>query len=123
MAYPVPLLTFNDPTGLDLPAFNTIRLGGGWKKRLKRGCRVLLATKFEVIGSAKVSYVSVGRANIMLPAYAFENHIELVIQMETPDGYSRLAAGDRRLESMRKNYGPSKVKDTSLVTVIGLKRT
>lgn len=118
MTYPVPLLMFKDPRGLDLLSFNTIRLGSAWAKRLKKGQRVLLATKTEVVCRAFVSHVYVGPVEEMLAFYAFSNHIERSMCRE--DGYDFMLAPSRRLESMRKNYGSRLVTPGVKVTVIGL---
>lgn len=121
MTYPTPLLMFVDSTGLDFERFNTIRLGGGWAKRLKKGDRVLLATKLEVIGSARVSDVHVGRMNVMLPLFAHKNHIELALRGRDPR-YDASLAAERRIASARKMYGPQRVTDTANISVIELRR-
>jgi hypothetical protein len=106
MRFPVPFLTFTHRDGLDLPAFNTIRLGRAWFKRLKKGDRILLAHK---------------HVHKMLAEHAVFNHRELALAAQQRTDYAPDQAPARRLESMRRNYGPAKVTDTSHITVIGLK--
>lgn len=121
MTYPTPLLMFVDSTGLDFERFNTIRLGGGWAKRLKKGGRVLLATKLEVIGSAKVNYVEKGKLPFMLGVYAAMNHIELAMQRDDPN-YDPLLATHRVADGLIKMFGPKLATHESTLTVIGLRR-
>ncbi len=118
MTYPVALLTFSDPRGLDKESFNTIRLGRGWVARIDKGDRVLLAHKHRVLGSARVSAVIAGKVSELLPIHARFNHIELAM---VQPGYQHLLAPHRRLESMRKNYGPARVGDDPFITIIYLK--
>lgn len=121
MTYPKPLLMFASPQGLDLPHFNTLRLGGGWLKRVKAGDRVLLATKLEVIGSAKVVYIEKGKLPFVLGVYAAMNHTELGMRRDDPD-YDELLAPSRTADRMLKLYGPQLVTQNSTITAIGLKR-
>jgi hypothetical protein len=121
MRFPVPFLTFTHRDGLDLPAFNTIRLGRAWFKRLKKGDRILLAHKHEILCSARVVMLACGPVHKMLAEHAVFNHRELALAAQQRTDYAPDQAPARRLESMRRNYGPAKVTDTSHITVIGLK--
>lgn len=120
MTYPTPLLMFADPQGLALPTFNTLRLGGGWDKRVEKGDRVFLGVKNEVIGSAKVVYVEVGKAPRIIEKYAATNHTERQRRMEDPE-WSECLARARILELMRRTYGPMFTENRN-VTAIGLSR-
>ncbi len=119
MSYPVYFLQFADHTGLDFALFNTIRLGRGWATRLHKGDRVLLSSGHLVLGSARVSKILTGRAAELLQTHAAQNHVERALAL-LPN-YSINLAPHRRLESMRKNYGPQRVGDDPYITVIYLK--
>jgi hypothetical protein len=120
MKLPIPLLTFADERGLDSIEFNTIRLGGGWVKRLKKGDRVALATKTHVVATAKVLFVVKGKASEMLALFASANHIERHLCTNEPD-YSFEGAPARRMQSLRKVYGPAKFNEDAIVSVIALR--
>jgi hypothetical protein len=120
LSYPVPFLPFTSEDGLELPAFNTIRLGKAWFKRLKKGDRVLLAHKHLILCSARVAMVDCGSINDMLQKHARFNHVELALAQKDRVNYAPSLAPHRRLQSMLKNYGPQKVSDAAHITVIGL---
>lgn len=121
MKLPIHYLTFADTTGLDARVFNTLRLGGGWEKRLLGMERVLLTTKYQVIGRARISMIMSGHKDHILQMYAASNHLELAMAAEQGVAYDRAGAPARRLQSMIKNYGPRSVEGTSRATVIFLK--
>ena len=109
------VLEFNAPVkGLDLPAFNTFRLGLTYSKRLKRGDSVLLIDKraMQVAGIMTVSVVMTGTLQELAERNAMVNHN----WFEHPDAAKCL------VESMIKRYGPHKCNEDSKVTVLYLRR-
>jgi hypothetical protein len=119
--YPRHYLEFQNLAGLDQPKLATFRLRGTWAKRLKPGEIVFLASVKDrrVIGTARVAAVHSGPAYNMLAQHAHKSHVEL--------GDPELAcdprgAAFRRMESLRHIYGPSRFTETSIISVIELKR-
>jgi hypothetical protein len=117
---PIPLLMFASTDGLHHPRFNTLRLGGGWARKLSRGDRVLLGHKDQVLFIAKVKGVQVGLAIDILAGHARGNHMELALQCQDPNNYDPKEAFDRRLAGLIKQYGPHKMGVASRLTVIAL---
>ena len=96
--------------------FNTFRLGGAWSKRVAPGDKIVLMDKKEcaLMGWALVTGVHVGKLNELSTLHGFHNHNQKHL---SPEG-----AGDRVVAAMQKRYGPHKCRDTSMVTVINMKR-
>lgn len=113
--FPLYILEFRDRTGLDQPEFYTLRLGSTWHLRLNPRDRVLIAYKDQAIGLAVVKEVDGGRLCEILPEYAHLSHMEH--GLNDPAG-----AVQRRLDGLRKIYGPQRVRDKSYVTVLRLRR-
>lgn len=101
--------------------FNTLRLGGGWDRRLREGVRVFLAHKHEVIGSAKVVYLRVGPKEEIVRDCAEYNHVERALRVKLGPDWSLDEAIERRLASMRKNYGLRAFENSRLATAIYLR--
>lgn len=110
------VIDFSPPAhNLNAPLFKTFRLGVAYSKRLRPDQRVyLLARKnMQIVGAACVMAVEVGDFLEMTYKHAFLAHNWL----GHPDPIEALR------ESMRKRYGPNKISDDSLVTVITLEVT
>lgn len=95
--------------------FNTVRLGGAWAKRLVGGERVYLVDKPKsaVFGTAIVESVVKGKLCDLAPLHAANNHNQ--------KGLDPVGAPDRFIAGVMKRYGPQKVRDNSLCTVIYLR--
>lgn len=115
MEFPITILEFRDTTGLDEPLFATFRLGGTLAKKLRPGDRVLIVTKGVAIGVAEVARVDAGPALPMLQAHAAHSHMEL----RSPAADAQ-ALVQRRLESLRKLYGPARFNERRTLSVIYL---
>jgi hypothetical protein len=118
---PVPVIRFASKNGLDLPLFNTLRLGQNWSKRVKTGQLVLIAYKDDVIATAEVDGVHCGKAADMLNTFAETNHMELHLALHDPE-YMPEQAVIRRREGLKRIYGPQRFRDDSLLTVIFLRQ-
>lgn len=108
---------FLSTEGLDREEFCTFRLHGTWGKKLKKGMYVYMLDNQSgmVVGKARVSQVYVGPLAQQAQMFGMDSHVE---PLRVPKGYAQ-----RRLESLRKIYGPNRVRDDSRVTVIYLKPT
>jgi hypothetical protein len=122
MTYPVFCLRFNDKRGLELPQFNTLRLGVAWSKKVQRGDRVLLMKGDEVIGSARVRCIFAGKRDEIIAAHAAGNHIELALAAEQGARYCTEQAFLRRCASMEDNYGLRAFSSSVNATAIYLRR-
>ncbi|OAB55685.1 hypothetical protein AY600_02075 [Phormidium willei BDU 130791] len=110
----IPALTFFATDGLDAPAFNTIRLGTAWDKRLHQGGEVaLLLVKTGMI-FATVEVVSTVAGNLydLCHRYAHKNHMLL--------GSAPGTVTDAMLSIMRRANGSMYVHETATATVINL---
>lgn len=72
----IPALGFSVLGGLDLPYWNTIRIGGAWARRLLSGHNVAIAdTKNnKIVGYAEVESVHIGTLGQMIELHARMNH-------------------------------------------------
>lgn len=72
----IPVISFQDPTGLE-GRFNTFRRGGGWGKRVQPGDRVALfdMTGKCLIGFARVTASHIGVLRDLLRDHAHNNHL------------------------------------------------
>jgi hypothetical protein len=111
-------LTFDNPIGLE-GEFCTFRLRGTWFKKLKVRNTVYLCDNkaATVIGKAKVTALCKGTLLEMAYIHGAYSHLEEGKKVRHQD------AAKRRLEGMKKIYGPHRCADNSIVTVIYLKRT
>jgi hypothetical protein len=120
MTYPVPYLTFLDFAGTDAKVFNTFRLGKAWFSKLGVGDRVLIGDKRYIEGERFVRDLWCGPAKQMLVEHATLGHVEIHLRGQLGKNYDTHTAWSRRLESLRKIYGPQRVLDTTALTVICL---
>lgn len=95
--------------------FNTVRLGTKWSKCLNVGDRVLLVDKrkSEVMKSATVEAVAVGKLGEMAQLHAAQNHNQR--------GLDATGAPRRLIDNMIKRYGPNMCDENKRVTVIYLR--
>lgn len=96
--------------------FNTFRLGPAWSKRLTSGEEVLLLDKKQcaVMGKAVITAIYVGTLRDMSALHARRNHNQ---QGLDPEG-----ACERLMTNMIKRYGPHKLRETTRVTVIEMRK-
>jgi len=117
---PLHFLAFADRSGLDLPRFNTLRLGMGWAKKLRQGDMVLLAWKDQIVGACWVEEIHTGPKEEIVARFAAGNHVELAAAASP--GHDPEGAAARRLASMRANYGPRSFDKTKSATALVLVR-
>jgi hypothetical protein len=96
--------------------FNTFRLGGKWSRILVPGDTMFLVDKRDsrVFAIAEVIKTDKGRLRDMADTFAHLNHNQTHL---SPSG-----APDRLIANLIKRYGPHKCSETSLVSVIHLRR-
>jgi hypothetical protein len=109
-------LEFFDTTGLEQNSFCTFRLGRYWSRRLKENDGVFLAHRNMIIDYLTVVSVETGKAMEVLKKHAKHSHMEFLFKN------AKRTAPQRRFESMQKVYGPHRLNEDSIITVIYLRR-
>lgn len=106
---------FVDTRGLDVPGFNTMRMGTAWAGRLESGDLVgLLNGDKQLVASTQVKTITTAPLTVagLLP-YAHRNHM-LIGQGMAPE-----QAAEKLLKILRNNYGKLVFERSTQVTVIG----
>lgn len=113
----VPALGFSVTQGLDLPRWNTVRIGGAWASRLRKGDRVAIidSKAGAILRHMRVAYVECGKMERTLRDHALDNH---AIQAKGISDRDQAATELRRI--LRSAYGTRIAGDDRSATAIGL---
>jgi hypothetical protein len=111
----VPPLTFSVLEGLNLPHWNTFRLGKAWGERLRPGQRVgIIDTRNQVVARHMiVDSTHVGRLEDLLPHHAHDNH--------AMRGRDRAEAPEALRKVLRNAYGSIVLDGNKLYSCVYLK--
>ena len=112
----MPVVGFQDTTGLDREEFNTFRRGRGWANRVFAGCRVALCDigAGRLIGTAVVTDVHVAPLGELLGQHAATNHLMLAVEeARAPEELHRV---------LRRLYGTTYAAASQEFSVIALRR-
>lgn len=106
---------FVSTIGLDAGAFNTVRIGEAWGKRLSVGDLVgLLDRDKKLVAKSRVRLLKVVPMTVEgLRQYAGDNHM-LIHEPLDPD-----QAAEKLLKILRNNYGKMVFERNQVATVIG----
>lgn len=121
-AWFIPVLGFSVLSGLDLPQWNTVRVGRAWASRLQPGKMVYIANTVDkkIIGQAEVLTSATAKLDQILETHAHMNH---AIQVEIADGKTlRDDAPARLLRILKNAYGTSIAQPDRDASVIYLGR-
>lgn len=111
----VPPIKFSKSAkGLDLPRFNTFRIGEAWHKRLYVGKQVALVKEDEIVSMAIVEALHIGEKEEMAENFAHENHS--IIALDVKENIPEVMLKRLRNTSGKLFYDMSK-----LITVIYLR--